>query len=112
MAGKVAPDDLAVDLPELLEARVVFDAVQDVPGHAHHVLGAGAGLMQHGNDVAQGLRCLCDEVVGLELLLAVPADLATDEYLRASGGNTVGITLGGKPSGRLKEFHGCLSLKR
>ena len=56
-----------------------------------------------------GLR---DEVVALELLLRIPADLAADEDLGAAGGDAIGISLGRRPSGRLQEFHGVFSLKR
>jgi hypothetical protein len=71
--------------------------------------GTGTGLLQHGDDVAQRLLGLRDEVVGLELLLGVPADLATDEDLRAARRHTVGISLGGQPI-RAVAGTSCLSL--
>lgn len=72
---EVFAHDFAVDLAQLAQATVVFDAVSHVPSHADHVLGAGVGFFEDGGDVAQGLRSLQDEVVGFKLLLGEPAKL-------------------------------------
>jgi hypothetical protein len=45
---------------------------------------------------------LVDEVIALELLFAVPADLAADKHQRASGRDAVGVAAGFGPSGRLQ----------
>ena len=103
--GEVAAHDFAVGGAEFFEAGVVLDAVGDVPGHADHVLRPGSGFMQHGGDVAQRLRGLGDEVLGLKLLLGIPADLAADKNLNAARGDAIGVAFGGGPPGRLENRH-------
>ncbi len=103
--GEVATHDFAVDRTQFFQAGVVLVTVDDVPGHAHHVFGAGAGLLQHGEHVEQGLAGLGDEVVRLELLLRIPADLAAHEDHGAARLDAVGIALGAGPAGGLKELH-------
>ena len=73
------------------------------------MLRASVSLSQHGDDVAQGLGGLQDEVVGLKLLLGVPADLATDKYLRATRGNAVRVAFGGQPAGGVQVLHVTVS---
>ena len=83
-------------------SRQVLALVGHVPGHAHDVLGLGAGLGQHRHHVVQRLAHLAGQVVGVELALPVPADHAGDEDLAAAHGHAVGIALGARPAGRLQ----------
>lgn len=84
-----------------------------VPGHAHDVLGAGAGLAQHLHDVLQRLADLLAQVVGVEHALRIPTDHAGHEDHAAFGGDAVGIALGARPAGRKKNLHaGLLREKR
>ena len=102
---KVAPDDLAVRGADHLAAREVLGLARDVPRHADDVLGLGARLCEHRDDVLQRLARLAGEVVGLEAALAVPADLAGDEHLRAARGGAVRIAARLRPAGRLEDLH-------
>ena len=108
----MAADHLAVNLAQLFEAGVVLAAVQDVPRHAHHVLRPGTPFGQHRQHIAQGLRGLGDEIIALELLLRIPANLAANKDLGATCGHAVGVALGRHPAGRMEVFHGVFSLKR
>ena len=72
------------------------------PMISRDVLGPGAGLGQHVDDVLQRLANLPHEIVGFEPALAVPADLAADEDEAALGGDAVGIALGFCPACRLQ----------
>ena len=84
-------DDLAVDGAHLLQAGEVLVAVGDVPRQAHEVLGPRAASASTSTMLLQALRGLRDEVVGLELLLAVPPDHAAEVERAAGGGDAVGV---------------------
>ena len=45
------------------------------------------------------------EIIRLELLLLVPADLTGDEHHPSAGHQSVAVTLGPRPSRRLKYLH-------
>ena len=79
IAGKCLPMISRYTRAHLLQARHVLVTIGHVPRQPHEVLGPGASLGEHLDDVAQRLRNLIDEVVALELLLAVPADHAAEE---------------------------------
>ena len=76
------------------------------------MLGPGATLGQHRQHIAQGLRGLGNEIIALELLLRVPANLTAHKNLGAACGHAVGVALGRHPAGRMEVFHGVFSLKR
>src|SRR5438093_756396 len=101
----MAADDLAVGNPDFLIGRHVFLLVEYIPGHAHDVLGPGAGFGQHGDDVLQRLPRLAREIAGVETTLCVPADHAADADGAAAGGDTVAVALGGDPAARLQDIH-------
>ena len=61
---------------------------------------------EYGGDVLQRLADLAGEVVGFELLIAIPADLPGDVDLPSLGGDTVGKAFGGFPIGRMQDFMG------
>ena len=68
-----------------------------------------AGGSYHFHGVGERLTKLLDQIVGLELLLGIPADLSPDEKLPATGQDAVGIAFGSRPAGRLNSFmHGSL----
>src|SRR6516165_4666185 len=98
----MSADDLAIDLPDILEVGEILLLVGQVPRHGRDVLGLRTGLGQHVDDVLQRLPDLADEVMAFEPVLVVPADLAADEDQLAFGGDTVGVTLGLRPPGRLQ----------
>jgi hypothetical protein len=58
----------------------------------------GAGFFQHSRNVAQCEFGLRGEIIALECLLRIPADLAGDEHLATSCGNAIGIALGRRPT--------------
>src|SRR5690606_2354654 len=106
--GEILAHDLAVDPAHLAEPGEILLPVSDVPGHADDVFRTGAGLCQYFHGIDQGLADLVDEVVALEDLLAVPADLSCDEHEPPAGGDAIGIPLGLSPAGRLKNLHSSL----
>ncbi len=64
-----------------------------------------AVLGEDRDDVAQRLRRLRDEIVRLEPLRGVPADLAGDEHERAARGDAVRVAPGWRPAGRFQNLH-------
>ncbi len=70
----------------------VVTLVKDVPGQAHDVLRSCISFLQDGDNVFQRPLNLAHEVVRLELLLSIPADLACNKNLPAGCGNAVGIS--------------------
>src|SRR5206468_8144039 len=72
------------------------------PGHRHDVLWPRAAGTHHRIDVLQGLTDLIHQIVGFELALFVPADLACDEDHLAAGGDAVRVTARLGPTGRLQ----------
>lgn len=89
---KMAAHEIPVDGPKCGVTRHVFMPVDDVPRHPCDVLGARPAFAQYRNDIGERLSCLRDEIIGLEFLLRIPADLSTDEDRRALRRNTVGVT--------------------
>ena len=83
--------------------RRVFVHVEHVPGQPHDVLGPGAALGQHRDDVLQRLPRLRDEALR-EFLAGVPADHAADEDELAARLDAVGVALRRRPAGRLQRF--------
>ncbi len=71
------------------------------------MLGASAAHRQHVDDVLQALTGLRDEVVGLELLLSVPANGAAEVQRATAGGDAVGLAAGGIPTGCVQSFVLC-----
>ena len=69
------------------------------------MLGPTAGFRQHRHDVGHCLARLIGEVVGLELLVAVPADLAGDGDHRAARLDAVGVAARPLPIFWIEEFH-------
>src|SRR5205085_4559983 len=69
-----------------------------IPGHPDDILTASAGGLQHVGDILQGLPSLPAELVGVEALVAVPADHAGDEQHAPLGDHAVGIALGAGPA--------------
>ena len=70
MAGKCAPHDLAIDSADLGEPPDIFALVHEVPDEIGHVFRPRVVAGEHGDDVAQRLRDLVDEVVAFEAALA------------------------------------------
>jgi hypothetical protein len=68
------------------------------------MLGARIVAGEHGDDVLQALLDLSDEIVGLELRVLVPADLASDVNDASARRDAVGITGRLRPSLRLQRF--------
>src|SRR6202035_1461776 len=92
-----AADDVAIGGADRGGARRIFLLVEDVPGHAGDMLGLGAGGGENLDDVAKGLTDLRHEIVAVELLLGVPADLAGDENQSAAADDAVRVSLGTRP---------------
>src|SRR5690606_37054957 len=84
-------DHVAVGRADLRLPGEVARLVGDEPGHAHDVLGPAAGLVENCHDVFQRLPDLADEIVRLEDLVAVPADLAAEPDGAALRDHAVGI---------------------
>ena len=94
---------------QLAQGGQVLVAVDDVPGHPHDVLRPPARLGEHRDDVRESLPRLRGEVVGLERLRGVPADLAADRDERAARGDAVRVAFRLRPAGRLQDLqHGLL----
>ena len=96
---------------QLLLARHVLVAIGHVPRQPYEVLGTGPTFGQHLDDVAQRLRRLLDEVVALELLLAVPSDHAAEEQHPPGRGDAVRVAQGRLPvrgAEELVRVIGCL----
>ena len=49
----------------------MFNAVHDVPRHAHHVFRPCATGFQHCNDIAQGLAGLGNKVIAFKFLRCI-----------------------------------------
>src|SRR5687768_16712016 len=97
--------ELAVGGADLLQRREVFVAVDHIPGEAHDVLGPAFRLLQHLENVLDGLAELAGEGFFLSLALAGPADLAGDEHQPAAGDDAVGEAFGARPGRRLQDLH-------
>src|SRR5690606_32975929 len=76
--GEVLADHIAISAADAFQIGGIFSLVGEIPGHGGDVLRPAASFRQNGDDVFQCLLGLLDEIVGLELLLFVPADLAAD----------------------------------
>ncbi len=96
-----AAHDVAICPADLADARDILLLVEHVPGHARDMLGLGAGSGQHLDRVVERLAHLRHEIVALELLLGVPADLPRDEDQRAAADDAVGIAFGPGPTRRV-----------
>ena len=112
--GEIFTHHLAISAAQFTQARVVFVAIRDVPRHARHVLGRCAGCLQDRAHIHQRLLGLRNEIVGFDLLLRVPANLAAGEDEQAAriqrDGDAVGIAFGRRPIGGLEDLeHGVLS---
>src|SRR5690606_22693077 len=105
---KMPADNGAVSRADLLQSRLVFALVGNVPGQSHEMLGAGPGLGKDRHDVLQRLARLVGEIVAFEDLLSVPADLAADEDRPAGRGDAVGVAGGRLPARRMKNRVGAL----
>src|SRR5690606_11329963 len=103
--GIMLADDLAVDLPQIVAAREVFVLVDDIPGHADNMLGAGARLCKYTNDVPEALPGLIGEVVALESRFGIPANLAGNENHASLRGDAVRIAFGSGPFGGIECLH-------
>src|SRR3954447_24033342 len=88
---EVAAHHVAVGGADLLQAREVLLTRGHVPGQPRDVLGPGAGLGEHRDDVAQRLTDPPGEVLGRDLAVLVPADLAADEHELARGLDAVRV---------------------
>src|SRR5690348_13964772 len=97
----VAAHDLTPDGAGLGGSRHIFLLVEHVPHHARDVVGLGAGGGEDVDRVLERLAQLPDEVVAAETLLAVPADLAGDEDLRAARHDRIGIAFRPYPARRV-----------
>src|SRR5438445_8039522 len=106
---KVPAYDVAIGRADFLQARRIFLAVEQEPRHRHDMLGPGAAGTHHRIDVLQGLADLIHQIVGLELALFVPADLACDEDHLAAGGDAVRVTARLGPTGRLQDLEHFLT---
>jgi len=65
------------------------------------MFGASAASFQQGCNVFRSLAGLGDKVVGLKLLLRIPANLAANKQQSAARQNAIGIPFGLGPIGRL-----------
>src|SRR6185437_2352034 len=67
---------------------------------------------QNGDNVAQGLADLCDEV-GRQITLTVPADYASGHHETSVGGHAVGVSLRRRPAAGLQDTRtgGCLAVR-
>src|SRR5262249_40740667 len=79
--------------------------------------GPGAGLLEDLKDIAQRLLGLGNEVIALELLARVPADLTGEEDQTTLRGDAVAVAPRGGPVSGVERQHGvclpcALSLKR
>src|SRR6185295_19811074 len=89
-----------------LVARVhIFVAVDDVAGHPHDMLGAGAVLGEDRQRVAERPRELAVHRIFGEGLMLVPANDAAGKDHPALGADAVRIALGPRPAGRLQDLH-------
>src|SRR5205085_611867 len=86
--------------------------VEQVPGHAHNVLGLGFSLRQYFDDVVQRLPDLRREITTDDFALRVRPDHATYENGTAFGGDAMGEAFGARPVFRLQDFHVLTSLRR
>src|SRR5690606_20140881 len=77
---------------------------------ADDVFGAGVVHLQDGDNVAQRLPDLGDEIAG-ELLVLVPADHAAGQYQASTGTDAIGIAFRLLPVRRIKQLH-CDFLRR
>src|SRR5574341_954688 len=101
----VAFYQLAPDAADLGASGEIGRLVAAVGGHAADVLGARASLRQDGEDVLQCLAELRRDVLGLEHLLRVPSDLASDEDDAARGLDAIGIADRRFPAARKEHLH-------
>ena len=74
------------------------------------MLRLAAGFRDQRHDVGERLTRLRDEIVALEYLLGVPADLAGEENEAAFGRNAVGEAFGLFPGARVEEVVEAQSL--
>jgi hypothetical protein len=79
----------------------IFFLVEEVPVEAGHMLRLGPVAGEHADDVAQRLRDLGDQIVGLEARLGIPADLPGDRDRSTPSRHPVGISGGLGPAFRL-----------
>src|SRR4029077_5167812 len=77
--------------------------IDDVPIHAHDVLGFAVRLGQHVQNISQDLTRLLEEALRDKLSAGVCANHATQKNNVAFGCNTVGISLGTSPPHRLQK---------
>src|SRR5262245_61354149 len=96
-------DDLAIGLADAFQIARIFLLVGEIPGHRGDVMRLAAGRTHDGNDILQRLLDLPDEIVGFELALAVPADLAADEYQPPLRLDAVGVADRSGPALRLQD---------
>src|SRR4030095_9793742 len=87
----VAPDDDAIGLADLLPARQVFPLVGHIPVETDDMLGTGACFSENCDYVFESSSRLIDEIVALELLLGVPANLPADKDRGTRSDHAVGV---------------------
>ena len=108
---EAAADDRAVDGADLGEARAIVRHVDDVPGHAHDMLGPRFVLGEDGERVEKHLPELADEIGRDDPLRLVPADHAGGEDEPADAGDAVRIAFGPRPAGRQQDLHARCSAR-
>ncbi len=91
-------DYVAIGLADAFEVGEIFGFVGEIPSHRRDVFRSSSRFAEHCNDVLQRLAHLADKIVGLELLLPVPADLAADKDLPPARGNAVGVAYRFRPA--------------
>ena len=107
MAGKWRPITSRYAAPISFRPARYSSRSVTIPGQPHDVLGAGVGLGEHGDDVAQRLADLAGHVGGRERAGLVPADLAADEHEPARRLDPVRVAARLRPARRLQAPHGA-----
>src|SRR5512139_1110364 len=105
----MAPDDLAIGLPDLLLPRHVCRLVGNEPGQSREMEGLTPRFRQHLYNVCEGALDLPHEIIAHEFASLVPPNLTGDENLASLGGDAVGIALGRQPIFGLKKFERVLA---
>ena len=98
--------DGPVDLTKSWLAGVILVPIREKPSHSDDMLGLATRLLEDREDVPQRLSKLASEIGMLETLgCRIPADLAGDENKLTCSRSTVGVSLSGRPTGRLQNIH-------
>ena len=82
---EVAADHVAVGGAHVFKCAEIFPLVGDEPRKAHQMFGSGFCFSQKRHDIAERLLGLRSKVVGLKLLICVPADLPCKDNKPAFG---------------------------